>query len=571
MVASIPASRFVKITPGALSAGGSALDLSGLVLTKSTRVPIGAVKAFTSAAAVGAFFGLASPEYLGAIKYFKGFTGRTASPGNILFSQFAAAPVNAYLAGASVAAVPLATLKALSGTLSLTIDGVAVTSAEIDLSTATSLSGIAALITVGLGVHDVTATASTTTASTLLTVTGVTTGTITVGQSVSGAGIPAGTTITALGTGTGGAGTYTMSAAATATNAATPILGGQAVASYDSTWNAFVITGGTPGAQSTITVANDGELATGLALTAATGATTSQGSDAMTPAAAMTAVLGQTQNFASFATTWNDVGDNVAFAAWNDNESNRYVFAQWDTSQALTTSAYEATAWGLIQAAGYAAVLPLFDPIDGFGLACAVMGIFASIDFTAANGRTNLAYRSQSGLTPGVSSDDVFGQLEANGVTFYALVGTANDQFEYFWEGAVSGPFLWADTLVNEIWMTNAFQLRLIKLLTVVKSIPYNDAGNELISLSLADDIAAAISFGAIRTGVSLSADQAEELELATGLSDAATTLETVGWLLVIGTALAAVRVARGSPPISFYYTDGGSVQRIDLNSTGVL
>lgn len=49
-------------------------------------------------------------------------------------------------------------------------------------------------------------------AGTTLTVTAVTNGVLAVGQTISGTGITAGTTITALGTGTGGTGTYTVSA-----------------------------------------------------------------------------------------------------------------------------------------------------------------------------------------------------------------------------------------------------------------------------------------------------------------------------------------------------------------------
>lgn len=52
-------------------------------------------------------------------------------------------------------------------------------------------------------------------AGTTLTVTATTTGTVQVGQVLSGTGITAGTYITALGTGTGGAGTYTVSASQT--------------------------------------------------------------------------------------------------------------------------------------------------------------------------------------------------------------------------------------------------------------------------------------------------------------------------------------------------------------------
>jgi microcystin-dependent protein len=50
---------------------------------------------------------------------------------------------------------------------------------------------------------------------TTLTVGGTVTGTYAVGQTISGSGVTSGTTITALGTGTGGAGTYTVSASQT--------------------------------------------------------------------------------------------------------------------------------------------------------------------------------------------------------------------------------------------------------------------------------------------------------------------------------------------------------------------
>ena len=52
-------------------------------------------------------------------------------------------------------------------------------------------------------------------AGTLMTVSGVTSGTLHVGQTISGVGVTLGTIITALGTGTGGVGTYTLSVAST--------------------------------------------------------------------------------------------------------------------------------------------------------------------------------------------------------------------------------------------------------------------------------------------------------------------------------------------------------------------
>ena len=64
-------------------------------------------------------------------------------------------------------------------------------------------------------------------ATTVLTVTAVASGILAVGHAISGTGVTAGTTITALGTGTGGTGTYTVSASQTATS--TTVTAGPAV------------------------------------------------------------------------------------------------------------------------------------------------------------------------------------------------------------------------------------------------------------------------------------------------------------------------------------------------------
>lgn len=64
-------------------------------------------------------------------------------------------------------------------------------------------------------------------ATTVLTVTAVTSGILAVGHAVSGTGVTAGTTITALLTGTGGAGTYTVSASQTVSS--TTVTAGPAV------------------------------------------------------------------------------------------------------------------------------------------------------------------------------------------------------------------------------------------------------------------------------------------------------------------------------------------------------
>ena len=149
MVASIPASAIVSVTPSVITAGGTALQLSGLVLTASTRVPIGSVISFGSALAVSAYFGASSQEAAAAAIYFLGFDGSSIKPAAMLFAQYPTAPVPAYLRGASVAGLTLAQLQALSGTITLTVNGNVATSATINLAAATSFSNAATLIQSG--------------------------------------------------------------------------------------------------------------------------------------------------------------------------------------------------------------------------------------------------------------------------------------------------------------------------------------------------------------------------------------------------------------------------------------
>jgi hypothetical protein len=105
-----------------------------------------------------------------------------------------------------------------------------------------------------------------------------------------------------------------------------------------------------------------------------------------------------------------------------------------------------------------------------------------------------------------------------------------------------------------------------MNLLTQSESVPYNAEGRALITAACMDSINQGLSFGIIRTGVTLSALQAAIVNDQAGV-DISSTLSTRGWYLQVLDATAAVRTARTSPPINFWYMDGGSVQRINLAS----
>jgi hypothetical protein len=403
-----------------------------------------------------------------------------------------------------------------------------------------------------------------------LTVTAVASGTLSVGQTLSGSGVTAATRIMGLGTGQGLAGTYFVQTSQTAASGTVTASATAVDVAFDSVSGGFVVTSGITGDPSTAAFAT-GSLAAALYLTAATGATPSQGANAATPSAFMTDIVQVTQNWATFMTTFDPDGGSgntqkLAFATWTNNQGKRYAYIASDTDITPTESNNATSSFGnIIGVEALNGTCAIYDPngqyVDAF-----VCGTAASIDFEAINGRITFAFRGQDGIIAGVTTATIANNLKANGYNFYGAYATASQQFLEFQPGSVSGPFEWLDSYINQIWLNNALQLSLMELLQNVNSIPYNQGGYELIKTACADPINAALNFGAIRPGVTLSASQAAEVNAAAG-AKVSDTLQFQGWYLQVQDASPLVRQARSSPPINFWYTDGQSVQQIVLNS----
>lgn len=234
---SIPASQIVSVTPSVIGAGGTGLDLICLMLTTNTRVPLGTSGApiplsFPNAQAVADYFGATSQEASEASVYFNGFTNSTKKPNSVLFSQYPVDDVGAYLRGGNISGLTLAQLQAITGVLTITIDGTPHTSSSINLSTATSFTAAAQLITDGLGLVGPTqasftasiGAAFTATASgtdlTVSAVTGVIHPGTAASATITGTGVPASTWIVSQTSGTpGAAGVYVTNQATTASSA----------------------------------------------------------------------------------------------------------------------------------------------------------------------------------------------------------------------------------------------------------------------------------------------------------------------------------------------------------------
>ena len=574
MTQSIPAAVLANVIPGVLGAGGNPLSLNAVFLTADTSIPIGTVQAFPSALAVSEWFGPNAPETILANVYFAGFTNCTVLPSTLYFAQFNTAAVGAYLRGGSVAALSLAQLQALSGTLTLTIDGQVNLSAAINLASATSFSNAAALITTGLQSASAIFNGTASQSAGVVTIASTVTGELAIGDVLNGTGVEPASTITSFGTYTTTAGTGTVNVNTSGTvSSGTATVAGTGTCTYDALRDAFVISSSTTGVNSTITFATTSTLATGLNLTAATGAVLSQGAASNTPAAIMAVIVGQTQNWATFMTVAEQTLSNKeAFAAWVQTTNSRYLYVCQDSDPTPTESAEATGSFGyIVNAADDTGVMPVYD-ISGTGVIAALQcAIAASINFNQENDRTTFAFRGQVGLSAQVTNETVYQNLLANGYNCYASFATANQQFTQNQPGQISGPYEWADTYINQIYLNSQFQLALMNLLATVPAVPYVNRGYTLIRSALLGPINQGLNFGSIVAGVALSSAQAAALNSATGDSGAAATIQNTGWYLQIKDPGAIVRGGRGTPTINFWYTDGGSVQKISMSSVDVL
>lgn len=487
----IPISVLIKVLPGVLAIAGSAQDLTGLVLSSNTALPIGAVTSFASAADATNFFGAGSTEDLVSQTYFNSYLNATKTPAKISFTQYPTAAVGAWLRSAKLN-MTLAALKLLTGTLTISSGGTPQTSGTIVLTAATSFSNAATII------------------------------------------------------------------AAAFTSPPFTV-------SYDALRDQFVFTNTTTGAASSIGYAT-GTLADGLNLGVTDGATLSQGADAATPFAFMSQLVANGVNFATFSSTFEPaLADKLEFSRWTSLQTSQYSYVGWDSDANALLPSPSTAPWGAqVQTLGYDGTVCLWGASPTY--AAAVQGYAASLDFALPNGRTTVAYRTFSGLTPAVTTVSNAAQLDAYGYNYYGVYATGATQYQWLQKGSVSGQYKWLDSYLDQIWIRSSLTLALANLLANSSSIPYNDEGYNSIRAACQDPINAALTFGAIRAGVTLSASQVQAVNQAVG-ANVAPAIQAAGFYLRVQDAPPSVRVARGSPPITLYYTDGQSIQAINMSA----
>lgn len=489
---SIPASRIVTINPSAVGTGGNPLAMNTLLITTGLTRVIG-VQLFGSAAEVGAFFGLTSDEYAFASRYFLGYDGAFKLPSALYVVQAPTAPLPAILRGASVRGMTLTQLKAISGNLTVSVDGVPSTTA-IDFSAVNSFSDAAALLT---------------------------------------------------------------------------DTGGHFVGDFNEQIQAFELSTVTTGATVTISFGS-GTVGLALKLDQASGAQADKGRAVQTEAELMSYALNRTQNFGVIAYVEEQARAVMErMSAWNTLQNSRFAYIAQDTAGSSLVANNDASFGKWLSANEQNGTTPYYGDISQIAALC---GGIAAIDFNRTNGRRNIMFMKQSGIAATITDEPDYTALMSNGYTFYGEFATANDEFRFNVNGGVSGQFKWLDNYVNQIYMNAQFQLAMMTMLTSYGFIPYNEAGKAIHRAAARDPINEMLNFGGIVPLVdpsALSEQQKSIINTQAGY-DIIPTLLSSGWALDIKTPDAQTRGNRQSFPFTFWYTDGGSVQSVNMASINV-
>jgi hypothetical protein len=341
---------------------------------------------------------------------------------------------------------------------------------------------------------------------------------------------------------------------------------------YSSLTGAFTITSGTAGASSEVgyasSPASGTDLAAFMGLREQDGAVVSAGMDALSVNEQMAVIRAKTENWVSFATSWEaDAEEMLEWAAWA-NSNYGWLYVAYTTNAATVSADSVADPASALKNSGNDHTTIIYGSLD---YAAFIMGVVASIAWRRVNGTITAAFKKQSGLAPWVVDETTATILESKNCNYFGNFATRNAEFIFMYPGRLSASdYGYIDPYVNSIWLNNRLQVSLMDGITSVGRVPYNTRGYTMIAAWMMDSINEARNNAAIEPGVVLSERQKSEVMNEAGL-DISNELWTQGYYVQILDPGAAVRAQRGSPIVSLWYTYGGAVQRIEVASTAIL
>ena len=316
-----------------------------------------------------------------------------------------------------------------------------------------------------------------------------------------------------------------------------------------------------------------GTLADGVGLSAAAGASLQAAGTAADASIgdAINRLLQGYTNFGTLTTAWEpELADRIALAQWNSGENYQFIYVAYDMDAASTVTNNAASFGAQVFAAPYQGTLPVYGTIATAG---AMMGWAAAVNYNLPNGRTTLAFRRFVAGTAATATDlATANALLSNNYTYIGAYANQANNYTIAYDGKMSGAFLWADTYLNQIYLNRELQRANFETLQAYNSIPYNQDGYSALYNGSLPVATAAVTSGIIRAGVTLTSSQIQQVNTAAGRV-VADTLQTRGWYLLVTDPAnpGQARQNRTSPLMAFWYCDGGSVQKITLNSTAVI
>ncbi|EFH9742022.1 DUF3383 domain-containing protein [Escherichia coli] len=333
--------------------------------------------------------------------------------------------------------------------------------------------------------------------------------------------------------------------------------------------NRFIIRSATTGAESEVSYASAGALATGLLLTQDSAAIVSPGSDAVTLTDTMNNIINVNQNWILFNSLVELTDDQkTELCAWASSSKNRFGYVVHDTTSAGTV-ANNANCFvqKVVVANGYENIFPVYGT---YLYSVTALAYAASVDFARANGRISFKFRGFSGLAPNVSDLATAQALKSNGYNFYGSYSLNKTMAQYASDGAITGKFVWLDSFINQVWINANLVSAFANLFTNNQSYPFNETGYGAVSAAVIDVAEQALNFGAIQRGVKLDNAQTRIVNNTVG-KDISSTLYSQGWFLYIPTQSGSARIERDLKGVIFYYVDGQLIQSITMSSTAIL
>ena len=533
-------------------------ELVGRFFTTNLRVPPDIFVSFTTAAQVGAYFGLLSEEYSRSVFYFSWVSKNLTQPGSIQFARWVDTDIAPMIFSVNDNLTELTNWTSIAdGAFKLTIGGTLNTFTGLNFTAAASLAAVATIIETAIN-------GATGTMWTNATVEYSDGGFIFTGGDETADDI----IVQASGTGT------------------------------DITITGLL--GWLPGA---VFNANTGAYIAGSIWTA--------GSLEQTLTDLLNGSVSDSNNFGSLAFL-NNIGLNITqiteIANWNNGQDNMYLYSvpvlAADVSAyytalsdiggvgltlipnaivqngELTTSSQTVT--GLTNAN---LVLKVGMPVSGTGIPTGAviqsitdsetivlslaatatatnaltfdtveyqeqipMMIEAATDYSASNTVQNYMYQVNfSGISPTVSSDALADTMDAASVNYYGSTQNAGTILNFYQRGVLMGLSsdpLDMNTYVNEIWLKDASTAAIMNLFLILTQIPANAQGRSQLLTALQAVINQALNNGTISVNKALTDAQKMFITQATGDDKAWYQVQNIGYWVDCEI------VAAGLPPV---------------------